>query len=426
MDGFDFAGFAATPRADPSPPAAAGHPAVPAWAAMQETQVDEPDAEAAAGAIGREHGEGSPAARTPMPVKRQASDAGLDESPYRSIHERLQGYSPRQSAAAGRLSAAGSPAGSTAGGYAATNPNAADSPAARTNELFNRSWQAWVAALQTKTGEYLDPEFTDRIMQQPLWRAQKILSKVSAPNIERPVGYLVYMLREAEGGQPPKSAEPAQRALPARPAAAPTAGPSRSASSMSAQPSDDPLRTVLPLAVVDRGEAGNMAAESLFCMSCSLRSPYRRRATRASGLDQPLSLHRFVRCGCGAHGSIVMHEHFAGVYLLTMLMTRPAPPTSAQPSLVPTQLPAHVERASDAASTERPIVPVPRYPVEDVRCAGCGSRLQLIAYDPIDHVFHMVEYGCPACQEIYGGTCAASGDRLMLSVLRTRPSQSTG
>jgi len=63
-------------------------------------------------------------------------------------------------------------------------------------------------------------------------------------------------------------------------------------------------------------------------------------------------MHRFSRCGCGAHCSVVMHERFAGVCLLTWLMVRPAPMTSAQPSLAAAQMPAHMERIADGGPAD--------------------------------------------------------------------------
>jgi hypothetical protein len=251
-------------------PVEAAPPGGPNLAAAGDEHVDDADSEPAAVAMARGVGEGSPAARTPVMITRQASEAGLHASPYRSIHERLAGCSPN-AASAGRASPGF--VGSPAPGLPVTSPKAADAPIAGGDELLNRSWLAWVAALQQRTGEHLDREFTKRMMQQLLWRAQKILSKVSTPNLERPVGYLVWLLREAEGALPPKAND-----LPSRPAHAKlpssaSSAPARTASSRNAQPSDDPLRASLPLAAVGRGDAGNLAAESLFCMSCAVRAP---------------------------------------------------------------------------------------------------------------------------------------------------------
>jgi hypothetical protein len=145
----------------------------------------------------------------------------------------------------------------------------------------------------------------------------------------------------------------------------------------SAQPSRDALRPTLPLVVVDRGEAGNLAAETLYCMSCSLPAAYRRRANRASGTDQPLSLHRFSHCGCGADTTILMHELFPSVYQITFMMFRPATTTSDRTLTLATLTASGDRRDLVAAASDQPQPSVRRFPVEDARCAGCSDRMAL-------------------------------------------------
>lgn len=300
-----------------------------------------------------------------------------------------------------------------------SNPGAGCPRLAGDSDMFVRAWRSWVAKHQENSGEFLDPALSQRVFEKPLTIAEKILSTISNPRIQSPVGMLIWKLREAEGllqSSPEKPRQPH-----AQGSGAGSRDPSGSAAAVSAQPPPDPLRTVLPLAVVDRGEAGSFTDEYLFCMSCSLRVSYARRGARASGLDQPLSLHRFARCGCGGVTSIVMHEHFGAVYLVTFLIVRPAVPQSDQPVSLPAAGGARTEPGIDARSSDQPTARVRRFPVHDVRCAGCSDKLSLVLYDPIDHAHHSVEYGCPRCQEIYSGTVTYSGNRLFGCLLRQRP-----
>ena len=274
---------------------------------------------------------------------------------------------------------------------------------------------------QDRSGEFVDPELSERVLSKPLDVAGKILATISNPGIERPIGMLIWKLRQVEAAPPAASAQP--RAPASSPRSAGSRPPSEVAMAVnatSAQPSRDALRPTLPLVVVDRGEAGNLAAETLYCMSCSLPAVYRRRANRASGTDQPLSLHRFSHCGCGADTSILMHELFPSVYQITFMMFRPATTTSDRTLTLATLTASGDRRDLVAAASDQPQPSVRRFPVEDVRCAGCSDRLSLVLYDPIDHFFHSVEYGCPRCQEIYSGAVTFGSNRLFGSFIRQR------
>jgi hypothetical protein len=39
-------------------------------------------------------------------------------------------------------------------------------------------------------------------------------------------------------------------------------------------------------------------------------------------------------------------------------------------------------------------------------------------YDPVDHMFHSAEFGCPTCQDIYAGVLMRHGDRLFGTLVR--------
>jgi hypothetical protein len=81
---------------------------------------------------------------------------------------------------------------------------------------FIRAWAGWCKVLNQKTGEYLDPDLTDRVLACSLHIAQKILAAVSSPRIERPVGLLIWKLREVESGAADVSAQPRQAPAPHR------------------------------------------------------------------------------------------------------------------------------------------------------------------------------------------------------------------
>jgi hypothetical protein len=191
----------------------------------------------------------------------------------------------------------------------------------------------------------------------------------------------------------------------------------KSSARASAQPLDA-LLPQFPLAVIDRGEAGNVAAEGLHCMGCALPVPFRRRVTRAGGLDQPQALHRFGRCGCGASTSITFHEHFPGLHLIDYLVVRPENAEPVRPPLLPAQQVAELPPESRAASAQPP-APVTRFAVEDLRCPACSDKLTLIVYDPVDHFRHAVEYSCGRCREIFAGTVMGSGRRVLGTLMRT-------
>lgn len=405
-------------------PAAPPHSAYadPEIVAQRVTQVDASDEDSGVSHGHRHRADERPALLQTPPGKRSASAAVLQQLPLRTMQERLATYPyrPQQAASSPASGPASSPRGSHAS-PAAKNVAAAEGRLAATDASFNRSWQAWQAALQQRTGKFLDPEFSERIKQLPLWREQKIVAKVSSPSVEKPVGFLVGLLRDAEGQPPKPNEQQSPRSNAGRQAAAAPGAVALGAFLASAQPPEDPFRASLPLAIVDCGEAGNLAPEAVHCESCALQISYRRRAVRASGVAQPLSLHRFARCGCGCYMSVIMREHFPNTYLISFLMTRKQSTMSAQPSMTPTQLPTQAAAAEGAPASEPAEVSVARYLVEDARCAGCSSRLQLIVYDPIDHVHHSIEYGCPRCQEVYAGTCASSGHRVLATLMRTRP-----
>ena len=115
-----------------------------------------------------------------------------------------------------------------------------------------------------------------------------------------------------------------------------------------------------------------------------------------------------------------MFEHFPAVHLIKFIMLRGAPAMSDQPSMVPTQQQRTQPDGTVVEVSDQPPAPVRRYPHDDLRCPACSYRLSTVIYDPIDHLFHSVEYGCPNCQDIYAGVLMHSGDRLIGSLLRTR------
>ena len=180
----------------------------------------------------------------------------------------------------------------------------------------------------------------------------------------------------------------------------------------------DSLQTILPLTVVDRGEAGNMSSERLFCISCRLPADFRRRAARAGGLDQPVGVHRFCRHGCGARVSLLLHEHFYETYHLQLIIPRPPPATAQQPTAVVAD--ARVVAAGVAADMPSAQPAVRRFPVDQLFCTGCGEPLGLTLYDPVDHTFHAVEYSCARCQDIYAGTVTHCGAYLQGTLMRRR------
>jgi hypothetical protein len=73
---------------------------------------------------------------------------------------------------------------------------------------------------------------------------------------------LIWKVRQVEAGQPSSQLQPRQPVSSPRSAGShPPSEIAMAVNATSAQPSRDALRPALPLAVVDRGEAGNLAAE---------------------------------------------------------------------------------------------------------------------------------------------------------------------
>jgi hypothetical protein len=397
-------------------PAAANPAAVAAAAFAADTQLD-PSPERERVPRRRPHEAPRSGVDATPPPKRPAGVAGEPGSPLQPLSERLTSVSAR-----GSLSptAAAYPSGGMPSDQPVINPAAAQPALARNCPNFVRIWNAWVDKHWQKSGEYLEPDLTERLLNRSLFDAQKVLANISKPDVEKPVGLLIWHLRKLEGepGAPTRSLERQSSAVSSADSRPPVVErPGRHAS---AQPPADPLQTQLPLAVIDRGEAGNLAAEMLYCPSCALQQSYRRRAVRASGLEQPLSLHRFMRCNCGCLASLQMFEHFPSVHLLTFMMVRAAATMSDQPSLVPAQSTRNNPDGSLPAADPQAPVPVRRYPCSDIRCPACRQTLSVTVYDPIDHLFHSVELGCPSCQDIYGGVLMHHSERLFGTLLRSR------
>lgn len=357
--------------------------------------------------------------------KRSAMDAGLGASATMPLSERLGAISPRSSASdtGFRSPAQGPPA-----GLVAERPYASREPLAHTNSDFCQAWQRWCADLESRRQLFVEPPLTDRVMVRPLSEAKHILLKVCEKDWERPLGMLNWWIGYYENGrQAPTRGGAAVASSPARGMSASSAQPMRTPAPPSAPQAADPLQVAVPMAAVDRGEAGNWTSQELHCMSCALPGVYRRRASRASGVDQPVSLHRFQRCGCGASTSIVLNEHFPLTYLISVLMVRPNAQPANQPSRVPSEQPVATAATSlGGAGAAAPPPPVVRHDVTDVRCAGCSAYLQLVQYDPLDHVFQLVEYACPKCDELYSGTVTGAAGRIVLSLQRTRHGRAPG
>lgn len=358
------------------------------------------------------------APRTPL-GKRTAVAAGFGAASAMPLSERLGAISPRGSASDAGFR---SPAHRSPPALVAERPYAAREPLAHTDDAFYQAWQKWCLDLEARRQLFVEPPLTDRVMMRPLSEAKHILLKVQEKDWDKPLGMLSWWITYYENGrQMPSRGGAAVASSPARGMPASSAQPMRGAVPPSVQPASDPLQVAVPMAAVDRGEAGNWSSQELHCMSCALLGVYRRRASRASGEDQPVSLHRFQRCGCGASTSIVLNEHFPSTYLISVLMVRPSVQPANQPSRVPSEQPvAAAASCPGEASGTAPAPPVVRHDVADVRCAGCSAHLQLVQYDPLDHVFQLVEYACPKCDELYSGTVTGAAGRIVLSLQRTR------
>jgi len=309
----------------------------------------------------------TPPPRTPPgPVGRQSSPGKRPAAVEAHMAARLGGspYSARprspERAASTAASAAALAGASPAGG--ATGSPSQGREAAHLNDVFVRQWTAWCEGHFQKTNEFVSPELANRLLSRPLIEAMKMLADVSKPTVRSPLSLLAWMLRQAEEG----TLQASSRGAGSSAAPAPAPSPAR-VERPGAQPSEqqavDALRSFLPLATIDRGEAGNLPAEGLFCMSCGLRQGFRRRIVRPSGLEQPQSLHRFLDCGCGAKQSIVMYEHFAGVYLISFIMVRPPTEHGEVPMMVPSQQRRNRPDGSLDEPSEQPVVNVVRYPV---------------------------------------------------------------
>jgi hypothetical protein len=309
--------------------------------------------------------------------------------------------------------------------YRSAQPGSAAAPApeqlAGSSSAFKSAWKNYCDAVSARLGVYIDSNLTGVLMGLPLLLAESILRDISNPKIDRPVGWLIWRLRKETGSDVLSNSTAADnRQSTPRVAMSPSTvppPPAKARASVSAQP-QDALMPQLPLAIIDRGEAGNVAPERLHCMGCSLPTAFRRRVSRAGGVDQPQALHRFSRCGCGATASIIFHEHFAGLHLIDYMVIRPEPSETDRPSLLPAQQTAELVADTRAASAQ-PSMPVSRVAVEDLRCPACAEKLLLIVYDPVDHFRHVVEYSCARCREIFAGTVMGSGQRVLGTLMRT-------
>jgi hypothetical protein len=271
---------------------------------------------------------------------------------------------------------------------------------------FIRAWGGWCNALYQKTGEYLDPDLTDRVLACSLHHAQKILAAVSSPRIEWPVGLLIWKLRDVESGAADVSAQPRQAQAPA-PHRTSSSGAVTQSPLRARPPVQSLLRSSLPLRATVRGEADAMDGDMMHCLGCAVAVPYQRRAARAGGVDQPVGVHRFTKCRCGARISVLEHEHFPESYHVHWARSSQVS-TSAQPSTA-------------SRPTGRPDDVVP-YPAEGLRCLGCGQLLALTVYDATPSMFHNVEYSCPGCQDIYVGMLYHSGKTTTGSFMRRKHS----
>ena len=267
---------------------------------------------------------------------------------------------------------------------------------------FIKAWTGWVNALNQKTGEYLDPDLTDRVLSCSLHHAQKILAAVSSNRIERPVGLLIWKLREVESGAADASAQSRQAPAPYRTS---SSGAAAQSPVQARPPVQNLLRSSLPLRATVRGEADSMDGDMMHCLGCAVAVPYQRRAARAGGVDQPVGVHRFTKCRCGARISVLEHEHFPEAYHVHWAKSSQVS-TSAQPSTA-------------ARPTGRPEDVAP-YPAEGMHCLGCGQLLALTVYDATPSMFHNVEYSCPGCQDIYVGMLYHSGKTTTGSLMRRK------
>jgi hypothetical protein len=304
-----------------------------------------------------------------------------------------------------------------------TGPLPAAPVTASQSPQFREAWQTFVDDAFRKYKAYITSDLTRQVLAHDLETAESILSDVTGPKINQPIGFLKWRLRQLQQEQGERPAAPGAVAKLPAPATAVVPGgsphrvPAPATASTTAQPAD-PMLPQFPLRIIDAGGAGNMSPERLHCMGCALPCNFRRRITRAGGADQPQALFRFGRCGCGASTSIVMHEHFQHMYMIDYMVVRPENASMARPSLVPTQQLPGTSPADGHASAQPPM-PVPRYAVEELRCPGCAERLGLIVYDPIDHYRHYIEYNCYNCREIYCGTVMGSAHRVLGSLVRS-------
>ena len=276
---------------------------------------------------------------------------------------------------------------------------------------FVVAWSHWTSMLFQKTGEYVDPELTARVLAQPLPVAQQILSTVTSARVERPVGMLIWKLKNLESAVQDGPYSPYKPARGNSGASSGSTAPVRAETERPAgrnAASREPpnrLQPAVPLYAAVRGESDAFDSQMLFCLACGEHLEFHRRAFRAGGVNQPLGYHRYAQHGCGARVSVQEHGHFPGVFHLHFAVNRPE--TSAQPS------PA--ESAAAAAAGHRTPTPF-----DWMHCTGCSQKLVPTVFDPVQHLMNSVEYSCPRCQETYVGFLCASGRHLSGSLLRRR------
>lgn len=322
----------------------------------------------------------------------------------RPLSERLQGMSPGSSARVER------PA-DTPARDPPRPPRSAEQapPLAGSDASFGSSWTSWLRRYEESSGEYVDPDLTDQVMALPLPEARKVLASISQARVDRPIGLLIWTLRNYAANGSGASSLPRERGTPNRTNA--QAGDPKLSSKPS--PAAKGLGNGLALKRAAVGEAATFESDQLHCMSCGRTSEYGRRLCRAGGTSQPLTAHRFVKCICGGRTSIQESEHFQGLYHIQVAVPRcQSTSTAAGDSVsgVPHPVtPADVNFAVDANN-----------PADCLKCAACAQALTLVLYDKSPHVFQTVEYSCGQCQEVYTGFIAVGNRTTSCSLMRRR------
>jgi hypothetical protein len=267
----------------------------------------------------------------------------------------------------------------------------------------------WVKRHEEASGEYVDPDLSAQVLGLPLPAARRMLAAISQPRIERPIGLLIWKLRDLEANPGSASAQPrnasttnraaAQAAETARQNPQPPAGASR-------------LQSGMPLRRAAVGEASTFNPEQLLCMSCGKPCEYTRRVARAGGTAQPHTCHRFAKCACGCRTSVQENDLFPNVFHVQLAVPRPRQTATAGPG--DTGAPSPVSKGPGSAT------PATEAVVDCVKCPTCAQDLTLILHDPVQHLFQTVEFSCGTCQDVYNGFVTVAVRTLGFSFVRRR------